>query len=346
MRALHLFAGAGGSVLAGRMLGWESVGAVELDPFCCAVLAGHGERVLARDVTTFDARSLRGHVDVVVGGWPCQDLSVAGKRAGLAGARSGLFWQMMRIVDECEPRFVFGENVPGLLSSNGGRDFSVVLGALAERGFDAQWQVLGARDVGAPHRRNRVWIVANATGSTRRGQTGIMGTADENSRENTGDALHRSHGMVHAGGGDIPDRNGKPDCVWVPTGLAGPSGGGMANANAAQCAGDGVPSGYATEHAAAGCDHGGHAESGMGGKPDGLADGLDWPATRGEWPAARGAAQAEWEAPRTVTGKVPDRVSRLRALGNGWVPQCAVAAWVMMAKARSVADKQSMASAP
>lgn len=70
MKALHLFAGAGGSVLAGRLLGWESVGAVELDPYCCAVLEARGERVLARDITAFDARPLRGQVDVVVGGWP------------------------------------------------------------------------------------------------------------------------------------------------------------------------------------------------------------------------------------------------------------------------------------
>lgn len=154
MRALHLFAGAGGSVLAGRLLGWESVGAVEIDPFCCAVLESQGEVVLGRDVCSFDATGLG--VDVVVGGFPCQDVSVAGKRAGSGdGTRSGLWRHMLRIWDECQAPWLFAENVRGLLSSDGGRDYAAILEALASRGADACWTVLRASDVGAPHRRER-----------------------------------------------------------------------------------------------------------------------------------------------------------------------------------------------
>lgn len=325
MRALHLFAGAGGSVLAGRLLGWESAGAVELDPYCCAVLEARGERVLARDITAFDARPLRGLVDVVVGGWPCQDLSVAGKRAGLEGERSGLFWQMMRVVDECQPRFVFGENVAGLLSSNGGRDFAAVLGALAARGYDARWQVLGARAVGAPHRRERVWIVGHATTCGRaRGvsqrepvfepfQTGAdlayapcdgreQGWAGTGERAWPGGQSSGCGAVAHSGGSGLEVRRGM-----------GPRG-------EQQC----------WPHTPAAAHHGGTPEPGMGGEPYGLANGLDWPASRGSWPAGRGAAQHAWEAPRTVTERVPARVPRLKALGNGWVPQCAAAAWRLL----------------
>lgn len=339
MRALHLFAGAGGSVLAGRLLGWESVGAVEIDLYCCAVLEQHGERILSRDVTTFDARHLAGRVDVVVGGWPCQDLSVAGKRAGLGGERSGLFWQMMRVVDECQPRFVFGENVTGLLSSNGGRDFGVVLSALAARGYDARWQVLGARDVGAPHRRERVWILAHAKGGARRGQEGIMGAAFGSPREDTGDAVHGGNGLVNArdvahpngirrgqGGQEQPSRVIDGASAWL-----------VANTSSIKCSGWPGSGELRSSRATTVQPNDRDVEPNMGGAHHGLANGLDWPASRGAWPSGRGAAQHAWETPRTVTEKVPDRVSRLKALGNGWVPQCAASAWRMLSTAETMA---------
>nr|NIP98608.1 DNA cytosine methyltransferase [Akkermansiaceae bacterium] len=162
LRELHLFAGIGGGVLAGRMLGHRCVGAVELDPYCRRVLeARQTDGTLEAfpihdDVRTFDATPWRGRVDVVCGGFPCQDLSLAGKRAGLGGSRSGLWFEMVRIVRAVGPRFVFVENVPGLLSLGFGR----VLGDLADLGFDAEWCVLSAADCGAPHLRKRVWILA------------------------------------------------------------------------------------------------------------------------------------------------------------------------------------------
>jgi DNA (cytosine-5)-methyltransferase 1 len=100
-------------------------------------------------------------VDIITAGWPCQDLSVAGRRAGLAGERSGLFWEVCRVADAIRPEWLLLENVPGLLSSNGGQDFWQVLGALADRGYDIEWRVLDAQYFGVPQRRRRVYIVGH-----------------------------------------------------------------------------------------------------------------------------------------------------------------------------------------
>jgi DNA (cytosine-5)-methyltransferase 1 len=112
------------------------------------------------DVQTFDGRPWQGRVDVVSGGFPCQDISVAGKGAGINGERSGMWKHMARIIREVQPRFVFVENSPALTS----RGLGIVLGDLAALGYDAKWCVLGASDVGAPHRRKRIWVLADADG--------------------------------------------------------------------------------------------------------------------------------------------------------------------------------------
>ncbi len=162
LRELALFAGAGGGILGGRLLGWRTVCAVEYDPYARSVLLarqrdGHLERFpIWDDVRTFDGRLWRGSVDVISGGFPCQDISCAGSGAGLKGARSGLWGHMARIVCEVRPRHVLVENSPMLTS----RGLGVVLGDLAAMGYDARWGVLGAHHVGAPHKRDRIWIVA------------------------------------------------------------------------------------------------------------------------------------------------------------------------------------------
>ena len=107
------------------------------------------------DVRTFNGKPWAGRVDVVSGGFPCQDISGAGKGAGIEGERSGLWNEMARIIDEVRPRFAFVENSPLLV----GRGLAVVLGDLTEMGFDARWCVLGAHEVGAPHERKLSWIV-------------------------------------------------------------------------------------------------------------------------------------------------------------------------------------------
>lgn len=164
MNELALFAGAGGGILGGQLLGWRTVCAVEFDPYAASVLlARQNDGFLSPfpiwdDVRTFDGRPWRGIVDVVSGGFPCQDISAAGRGEGLEGERSGLWMEMARIIGEVRPRFVFVENSPLLTSRGLGR----VLGDLAEMGFDARWGVLGAAHVGAPHKRERIWIMAHS----------------------------------------------------------------------------------------------------------------------------------------------------------------------------------------
>jgi DNA (cytosine-5)-methyltransferase 1 len=144
------------------MLGWRTVCAVECDPYAAGVLlARQNGGTLAAfpvwdDVRTFDGKAWRGRVDVVSGGFPCQDISIAGTGAGLDGARSGLWREYARIVGEVRPRFVCVENSPALTH----RGLDRVLADLAALGYDAEWGVLGASDVGAPHRRERIWILA------------------------------------------------------------------------------------------------------------------------------------------------------------------------------------------
>lgn len=162
MNELALFAGAGGGILAGKLLGWRTVCAVEINAYAASVLlARQNDGLLPPfpiwdDVCTFDGTQWRGIVDVVSGGFPCQDISAAGKGAGITGARSGLWKEFARIIREVRPKFVFVENSPVLTS----RGLNVVLGDLAAMGFDAEWGVLGAADVGAPHKRDRIWLVA------------------------------------------------------------------------------------------------------------------------------------------------------------------------------------------
>jgi len=170
MNELALFAGAGGGILGGKLLGWRTVCAVEWDQYAATVLAqrqndGHLEAFpIWDDVQTFDGRPWRGIVDVISGGFPCQDISVAGKGAGIDGEKSGMWRHMARIIGEVRPRFVFVENSPNLIRNGLAR----VLGDLVSMGYDARWGIIGADDVGAPHRRKRIWILANAMPSGER----------------------------------------------------------------------------------------------------------------------------------------------------------------------------------
>ena len=172
MNELALFAGAGGGILGGTLLGWRTVCAVECEPYAASVLAQRqNDGILTPfpiwdDVRTFDGKPWHGIVDVVSGGFPCQDISAAGRGAGIDGERSGLWSEMARIIGEVRPKFVFVENSPLLV----GRGLVRVLADLAEMGFDAHWGVIGAADVGAPHRRDRCWIVAHATGEQHQGE--------------------------------------------------------------------------------------------------------------------------------------------------------------------------------
>jgi len=169
MNELALFSGAGGGILGGKLLGWRTVCAVEWEAYPSSVLCARqndgffeDKFPIWDDVQTFDGHPWRGLVDVVSGGFPCQDISVAGKGAGIEGERSGMWGEMARIICEVQPRFVFVENSPMLTSRGLGR----VLGDLASMGFDARWGVLGAADIGANHQRDRIWVVGKYMGNT------------------------------------------------------------------------------------------------------------------------------------------------------------------------------------
>lgn len=154
---VSLFAGIGGFDIALDAAGWECHTSVEIDEHCNSVRRGWlGRGRYKRDVRRTSGTRFPG-VGLVCGGFPCQDLSVAGKRAGLTGKRSGLFYEMVRIVDEARPRWLLWENVPGLLSSNDGADFWAVNAALAEVGYFGAWRVLDSQRFGVPQRRRRLF---------------------------------------------------------------------------------------------------------------------------------------------------------------------------------------------
>ena len=156
MRIGSLFSGIGGFDLAAEWMGWSTAWVSEIDPFACSVLAHHfPDAPNHGDITTIDFTTVE-PVDILVGGFPCQDISNAGKREGITGERSGLWKEYARAIRELRPRYVVVENVAALKS----RGLDVVLGDLASLGYDAEWRVFGADDVGAPHRRDRLWILA------------------------------------------------------------------------------------------------------------------------------------------------------------------------------------------
>ncbi|MCJ7442995.1 MAG: DNA (cytosine-5-)-methyltransferase, partial [Methanotrichaceae archaeon] len=159
MKYGSLFSGIGGFDIALNRAGFIPAWMCEIDKSCQNILKKHFEGVKIYD----DVRTIRNAepVDLICGGFPCQDLSVAGKRAGLAGERSGLWFEFARVIDELEPKWVVIENVPGLLSSNKGRDFAVIIQWLVKRGYGVSWRILDAQYFGVPQRRRRVFIVGS-----------------------------------------------------------------------------------------------------------------------------------------------------------------------------------------
>ena len=306
MNVLHLFAGAGGGCLADRLLGHRCVGYVEWEPYCQAVLQARiadgllDSAPIFGDVREFVcggyAREYRGVADVVAGGFPCQPFSVAGKRAGSADERN--MWPAFRdVVREVRPRYVFTENVPGLLSWDGGSYFGTILGDLAALGFAVRWTVLGAADCGAPHRRKRLWILANSPQHGRR-----EGWAESAREQGRSDAPECGAAADATGGqlGIAPQWQGRGDSGRGSTEVSWWSLDPAEIPDAAQLLRNG------------GNDHGGCGPgqvSKLGDRAETGTPGDCW------WPV-------ESRVGRVAHG-VSHRVDRLRCLGNAVVPQVA-----------------------
>lgn len=168
LNGLDLFSGIGGLTLA--LAPWvRPIAYCENDRYAQSVLLSRmASREIANapiwdDVTTLDARDLD-HIDIIYGGFPCQDISCAGRGEGLEGKRSGLFFEIMRLVSDLRPQFVFLENVPAILV----RGLAAVLGEFAGRGYDCRWSIVSASEVGAPHLRKRWWILAHTSSAGRK----------------------------------------------------------------------------------------------------------------------------------------------------------------------------------
>lgn len=302
LRELALFAGAGGGILGGKLLGWQTVCAVEWGEYPASVLcARQNEGLLPPfpiwdDVQNFDGRPWRGIVDVVSGGFPCQDISLAGKGAGIDGERSGMWGHMARIIGEVRPRFAFVENSPALLT----RGLGTVLSDLAALGYDCRWTVLGAADVGANHQRNRFWLVANARG----GRCGEPGEGQDQQPGRT-QAVGASYPVADTAGIRVEEwmrQNGESSARKSSKGRAEVGGGGEELADTSD---QGLP------------------------QPEQIE-----PRGARRWQEGRAAAERSWwatepDVDRVVNG-LAARVDRLKAIGNGQVPLCAATAWRML----------------
>lgn len=157
LNVLDLFSGIGGFSLGFKRAGWITIGFCEIEPSCQRVLAKHWpDTPIISDIRDLNADSLLTSVDIICGGFPCQDISLAGKKAGIAGSRSGLWKEYARLINELKPRYAIIENVANLRSSG----LVTVLTDLWQIGYDAEWHCIPASALGAPHRRDRIWIIA------------------------------------------------------------------------------------------------------------------------------------------------------------------------------------------
>ena len=329
MHELSLFSGAGGGLLGTKLLGWRAVGYVERDAYCQAILEARIRDGLLDHAPIFgDIRAFlrdgwadryRGLVDVVTAGFPCQPFSVAGRRKACGDERN-LWPETAAVLERVQPAFALLENVPGLLSArsvDGHRYFGNVLGDLAALGFDAEWCVLGADDVGAPHRRKRLWILAYAArpgAQVRAGEAGLRQLAAAERGGTQGALPDAKRDAVRLQRKRLGQQRGEPgEAVARNNGADGS----VADADGWRC-----EVGRLEEHGDQLGESGGEPDGcGARGRRDGESAGGWWECD----PADEGPG-AESFVGRVAHG-VAHLVDRLRAIGNGQVPQCVVAAW-------------------
>ena len=174
MRVLDLFAGIGGFSLGLEKAGMETVAFCEIDKYAQKVLKKNWPRVpIYEDVRQITANRLVSdgiRCDVITGGFPCQDISVAGNQVGIEGERSGLWTECARLLGDIRPKYAIFENVPNLLNGGDGNWFKRVLWDISQVGYDAEWNCVRASDIGAPHRRERIWIVCYPNSDNKSGQ--------------------------------------------------------------------------------------------------------------------------------------------------------------------------------
>jgi DNA (cytosine-5)-methyltransferase 1 len=323
MNELALFAGAGGGILGGHLLGWRTVAAVEIEDYPRRILLQRqSDGILPRfpvwdDVQTFDGKPWLGKVDVISGGFPCQDISAAGKGAGIDGAKSSMWGHMARIIGEVRPRFVFVENSPLLV----GRGLARVLGDLAKMGYDARWGIVGAHHAGAPHKRDRIWIVANANSID--GRTGAGGQ----DRPETGD-----------GGEDVSDTESLHDgCRDTGTAERQTSKPGKSGSNEDMADSDRLNGDDCRHGASPVCGEQGREPSELSGGEisDTNCAGCEQQRRPGADEKEHGPSERSgWWVAEPGLGRVADgvacRVDRLKAIGNGQVPIVAALAWRLL----------------
>jgi len=359
LNELALFAGAGGGILGGKLLGWQTVCAVEWEPYPASVLcARQNDAILTPfpiwdDIQTFDGKPWRGIVDVVSGGFPCQDISAAGKGAGIDGERSGMWRHMARVVGEVRPRYVFVENSPMLVN----RGLSRVLGDLTEIGYDTRWLVMGAADVGAPHRRDRIWILGTDTSFKRcdigggdREERHPLHNINGNAKKGESERERRFSG-IRTTGADVanadslrklqPQGSKQDERGWISDGseeLANSTCHGLETKGAEQqTAGTGGKSQVldytnCAQRQRNECSKRTQEKYTNIDRPSELAD-TKSVYVQGQysrpWEVQFGR-ESWWEVEPNV-GRVADgvaaRVDRLKAIGNGQVPLCAAEAW-------------------
>ena len=342
IHALDLFSGIGGISLALRP--WaRTVAYCEQDPYCQAVLLERmQEGKLDMAPIWPDVRTLRGKdipipVDLISGGFPCQDISLAGHGAGLAGERSGLAFEVLRLVQEIRPTFVFLENVPAITRRGG----IVLVRALAQMGYDTRWGLLSARTVGAWHRRERWWLLAHAIGA---------GLPSQPSAAAKGSSVHagnRREALAHTKSLGWGERGAT---ATKQRGIPGPPGGGAPVAHA-----HGIPPVGASKPRQEFGDR--PTQPGLGGGVDGVSQELDagyGENLQGALPDCLGPGKnplqkiqrrwrnGTWERglTRTVTC-LPHRGRRVRALGNSVVPQCAREAFRLLLPGQNLSSPQA-----
>ena len=325
LNELALFAGAGGGILGGKLLGWRTVCAVEWEPYPASVLCARQNDGLLEtfpiwdDVQTFDGNPWRGIVNVVSGGFPCQDISAAGKGAGIDGERSGMWGEMARIIREVRPRYVFVENSPMLTSRGLGR----VLGDLASMGFDARWGVLGAADVGANHQRDRIWIVARQR--ERIPYPEHHGTGRGKQQQESPTRPHGEAKMAYASGIEGRRMEGR---------RASFDGGEKCGNLRGISASDSRLKQEEKRQVLAHATSIGQQGQGQHEQPIYPAQGSDRQANYVESIGRPDFWATEPNVDRVADG-VAARVDRLKAIGNGQVPLCAATAWRILNATRS-----------